>query len=165
VLVIGAGPLGLGAMEFARIAGARVIAMDINKNRLKFCTKKLQVLYTINACNTNILQHLSNITNGNMPTVVIDATGNNAAINKAFAYMAQSARYVLVDLQKNEICFSHPGFHKRDATLMRSRNATHKNFEQVIAAFKTGKVVPANYITHTINFYHVGSRFAGLSLP
>ena len=31
VLVIGAGPIGLGVMEFARIAGGQVIAIDINE--------------------------------------------------------------------------------------------------------------------------------------
>src|SRR6476660_5724854 len=31
VLLIGAGPIGLGTMEFARIAGARLIVMDVNE--------------------------------------------------------------------------------------------------------------------------------------
>lgn len=39
VLVIGAGPIGLGMMEFARIAGGRVIALDINEQRLRFCNE------------------------------------------------------------------------------------------------------------------------------
>jgi threonine dehydrogenase-like Zn-dependent dehydrogenase len=47
VLVIGAGPIGLGVMEFARIAGAQVIAMDVNDQRLKFCKEKLNVAHTI----------------------------------------------------------------------------------------------------------------------
>ena len=34
VLVIGAGPIGLGTMEFARIAGAQVIALDVNDQLL-----------------------------------------------------------------------------------------------------------------------------------
>lgn len=49
VLVIGAGPIGLGTMEFARIAGAKVIALDINEHRLQFCKDKLGVTHTINA--------------------------------------------------------------------------------------------------------------------
>jgi threonine dehydrogenase-like Zn-dependent dehydrogenase len=36
VLIVGAGPIGLGAMEFARISGANVIALDTNENRLQF---------------------------------------------------------------------------------------------------------------------------------
>src|ERR1700712_893094 len=43
VLVIGAGPIGLGTMEFARIAGGKVIAMDMNEGRLAFCKDKLKV--------------------------------------------------------------------------------------------------------------------------
>ena len=36
VLVIGAGPIGLAAVEFARLAGARVIVMDMVERRLAF---------------------------------------------------------------------------------------------------------------------------------
>src|SRR4030095_3917974 len=43
VLVIGAGPIGLGTMEFARIAGANVIALDINEKRLQFCKERIAV--------------------------------------------------------------------------------------------------------------------------
>src|ERR1700744_3182311 len=49
VLVVGAGPIGLGIMESARIAGGQVIAMDINEDRLRFCREKLQVLHKVNA--------------------------------------------------------------------------------------------------------------------
>src|SRR5271154_5299321 len=49
VLIIGAGPIGLGTMEFARIAGAQVIAMDINNERLQFCKNNLNVEHIINA--------------------------------------------------------------------------------------------------------------------
>src|ERR1700760_1581207 len=49
VLVVGAGPIGLGTMESARIAGGEVIAMDINEGRLRFCREKLEVLHTVKA--------------------------------------------------------------------------------------------------------------------
>jgi hypothetical protein len=75
-----------------------------------------------------------------MPTVVIDATGNLRAINTAFSYLAHGGRYVLVGLQKDDISVSHPEFHKREATLMSSRNATRADFELVIASLKTGMV-------------------------
>ena len=56
VLVIGAGPIGLGIMEFGRIAGGQVIAMDVNDNRLNFCKHKLNVQHTINPLNEDVLQ-------------------------------------------------------------------------------------------------------------
>jgi 2-desacetyl-2-hydroxyethyl bacteriochlorophyllide A dehydrogenase len=159
VLVVGAGPIGLGVIEFAGIAGARVIALDINSQRLLFCKENLQVAHTINGATENVTERLKEITNGDMPTVVIDATGNLKAINQAFQYMAHGARYVLVGLQKENISFSHPEFHKREATLMSSRNATKEDFEKVIDSMKKGKVDPATYITHRVKFGEIKDNF------
>jgi 2-desacetyl-2-hydroxyethyl bacteriochlorophyllide A dehydrogenase len=160
VLVIGAGPIGLGIAEFARIAGGNVIMMDINDRRLQFCNEKLKVEHTLNPMNPGVMEELKKITKGDMPTVVIDATGNLRAINNAFQYMAHGARYVLVGLQKGDIVFNHPEFHKREGTLMSSRNATREDFEHVIASMKKGLVEPTNYITHRVRFEEVKDEFA-----
>ena len=85
-----------------------------------------------------------------MPTLVTDATGNQKVINNALQYMAHGARFVLIGLQKQEISFSHSEFHKREATLMSSRNATRNDFEWVIKAMKGKQINPTNYITHRI---------------
>lgn len=159
VLVIGAGPIGLGAMEFARIAGGKVIALDINTQRLAFCKDKLKVDHTINALSDDVTGRLQEITDGDMPGVVIDATGSQKAINDAFQYMAHGARFILIGLQKGEISFSHPEFHKREATLMSSRNATREDFDQVISAMKNKLVDPGNYITHRVDFDDVATQF------
>jgi 2-desacetyl-2-hydroxyethyl bacteriochlorophyllide A dehydrogenase len=165
VLVIGAGPIGLGTMEMARIAGGKVIALDINNERLKFCREKLKVEYTINALDSDVTPQMMKITNGDMPTVVIDATGNLKAINTAFQYMAHGARYVLIGLQKGEICLSHPEFHKREGTLMSSRNATREDFDRVISFMKKGVIDPAVYITHRVMFGDVIKEFEGWLIP
>jgi 2-desacetyl-2-hydroxyethyl bacteriochlorophyllide A dehydrogenase len=165
VLVIGAGPIGLGTMEFARIAGGQVIAMDVNESRLFFCREKLNVKHTINAAAPDAEEQVREITGGQMPTVVIDATGNLRAINHAFRYMAHGARYVLIGLQKGDICFSHPEFHKREGTLMSSRNATRADFEHVMNSLARGWVQPATYITHRVAFNEVKDRFASWLQP
>ncbi|MEO6730946.1 MAG: zinc-binding alcohol dehydrogenase family protein [Ferruginibacter sp.] len=152
VLVIGAGPIGLGTMEFARIAGAKVIALDINDQRLQFCKERLKVNDTINGSTEDVLARLKEITNGDMPTVVIDATGSQKAINNALQYLAHGGRFVLIGLQKEAISFSHPEFHKRETTLMSSRNATREDFEHVIDSMKKGLVDPTTYITHRVKF-------------
>ena len=165
VLVVGAGPIGLGIAEFAHIAGGKVMMMDINDRRLAFCKDRLGVHHTINPLGQNVMDELKQITNGDMPTVVIDATGNLKAITSSFQYMAHGARYVLVGLQKGDIGFSHPEFHKREATLMSSRNATRGDFEHVIASMKKGLVVPTNYITHRVPFGQVKDDFASWLKP
>jgi 2-desacetyl-2-hydroxyethyl bacteriochlorophyllide A dehydrogenase len=158
VLVIGAGPIGLGTMEFARIAGGKVIAMDVNENRLQFCKEKLNVDFAVDA-NDNATEQLKEITNGDMPTVVIDATGNQKAINNALQYVAHGGRYVLIGLQKNELIFSHPEFHKRETTLMSSRNATREDFEHVMNCMKQKLINPSTYITHRVKFDEVKDEF------
>ena len=159
VLVIGAGPIGLGTMEFARIAGANVIALDSNEQRLRFCRDKLNITHAVNVLATNVTERLKEITNGDMPVVVIDATGSLESINNAFQYMAHGARYVLIGLQKGEISFNHPEFHKREGSLLSSRNATRQDFEDVITNMKKGKVQPVSYITHRVIFDNVAKEF------
>ena len=159
VLIVGAGPIGLAAIEFAKIAGAKVIALDVNEHRLQFCKTELQIHHTIHALNSDIVEQLEEITNGDMPSVVIDATGNLKAINNAFQYMAHGARYVLIGLQKENISFSHPEFHKREGTLMSSRNALRQDFEQVIECIKTKQINPLKYITHRVQFDNVKDEF------
>lgn len=159
VLVIGAGPIGLGTIEFARIAGGNVIALDINDSRLQFCKDKLNVTNIVNALSPGVTEQLMDITSGDMPTVIIDATGSLEAINSSFQYMAHGARYVLIGLQKGNLSFSHPEFHKREGTLMSSRNATRQDFEHVIASMKAGGVNPIAYITHRAAFENVIDKF------
>jgi len=159
VLVIGAGPIGLGTMEFARIAGGNVIALDINEQRLQFCKDKLKIPTAVNAMSSDVTEQLKAITNGDMPTVVIDATGSLKAINNAFQYMAHGARYILIGLQKENISFSHPEFHKREGTLMSSRNATRQDFEHVTDCIKKGEVKPTAYITHRVVFDNIKAEF------
>jgi len=159
VLVVGAGPIGLGIMEFARIAGGQVIALDINDARLGFCKDKLNVAHLVHGAKSDVVERLKEITNGDMPTVVMDATGSLKAINQEFSFMAHTGRYILVGLQKEAIVFSHPEFHKREGTLMSSRNATREDFEYVIASLKTGQVDPTSFITHRVMFDRVKDNF------
>jgi len=145
--------------------------MDINEDRLRFCREKLEVLHTVNASGAGdrggagvaggAMEALKHITRGDMPTVVIDATGSLRAIENAFQYMAHGARYVLVGLQKGDIRFSHPEFHKREGTLMSSRNATRADFEGVMDSMRRGLIDPTIYITHRVGFDEVKAEFAG----
>ncbi len=160
VLIIGAGPIGLGTMAFAKIAGGHVIAADVNEQRLAFCRDELHIPYTLNARDTEFSDHIKDITRGDMPTVVIDATGNLAAINNAFQYLAHTGRYVLIGLQRGDILVNHPEFHKREATLMSSRNATVNDFEYVISCIRDRKLFPSSFITSRLKFSEVADRFS-----
>ncbi|MCF1716856.1 zinc-binding alcohol dehydrogenase family protein [Flavihumibacter sp. RY-1] len=165
ILVIGAGPIGLGLMEMARIAGAAVIAMDVNTSRLEFCQQQLGIQHTINPKEEDAVEAIKNITKGDMATAVFDATGNLNAIEGGLQFLAHGGRFVLVGLQKQSFSFSHPEFHKRESTLMSSRNATREDFNWVISSLQSNLIQPANYITHRIAFSQLAELFKSLSNP
>ncbi len=146
-LVIGGGPIGLGVMAFARHAGARVVAMDVNEARLAFCRSWARVDETVNA-RRDALDELARLTNGELPTVVFDATGNAASMAAAFGLTAHGGTLVYVGLVKTDIAFHDPLFHSRELTLMGSRNATREDFETVYEAVRSGSIDVERYITH-----------------
>jgi 2-desacetyl-2-hydroxyethyl bacteriochlorophyllide A dehydrogenase len=164
VLVIGAGPIGLGVMAFAKYQGADVIAMDINDERLEFCRSWAGVDETVNV-KDQPNQKISYYTNGDFPTIVFDATGNMQSMNQAFQYVSHGGTLVFVGLVKGEISFDDPEFHKKELTLMGSRNSTKEDFSNVIDAVKSGKINLEKLITHRSHFDEMLQRFDGWISP
>ena len=165
VLIVGAGPIGLGAAAMASLAGAQVIIQDVNQNRLDFAKEKLHIPFSINPNQEDALIALKEITRGNMPRVVIDATGYKKAMEQSFQYISHGGTYVLIGLQLDEISFSHPEFHKREATLMSSRNATREDFQWVADSICQQKLDPTLFISHRIAFDDVAAQFPDLINP
>lgn len=157
-LVIGAGPIGLGVMAFAKRRGARVIAMDINDERLAFCRMWAGAEHTVSALQ-GAADKLAAITGGEFPTVVFDATGNKRSMEAAIGLCAHGGKLVYVGLVRSDIVFSDPEFHKRELTLLGSRNATQEDFDEVLAAVKGGAVDVEGYITHRSPFDETIGRF------
>lgn len=157
-LVIGAGPIGLGVMILAKQLGANVIAMDINEERLAFCRYWAGVDHTVNALQQP-KEALVELTNGEFPTVVFDATGNARSMTDAFGLVAHGGKLVYVGLVKADIAFHDPDFHKRELTLMGSRNATMADFDTVRSAFQKGSIDIERYITHRASFDEMVDQF------
>ncbi|WP_054023047.1 zinc-binding alcohol dehydrogenase family protein [Bacillus sp. FJAT-28004] len=158
VLVIGSGPIGLGVMAFAKHRGARVIAMDIQEDRLAFCKQWAKVDETVNA-REDAEAKISELTNGEFPTVVFDATGNARSMSDAFSFVAHGGKLVYVGLVKADLSFNDPEFHKREMTLMGSRNATIEDFAAVQEAVRSGGIDVASFITHRVPFGEMINHF------
>ena len=165
VLIVGAGPIGLGVAAMAKVASAQVIMQDISQNRLDFAKENLQISHCINPNQEDALSALKEITHGNMPRVVIDATGYKKAMEQSFQYISQGGTYVLIGLQSAEISFSHPEFHKREATLMSSRNATRGDFQWVADSIQQKLINPHIFISHRMAFEEVASQFFEIVNP
>lgn len=151
-LVIGAGPIGLATTQFALEAGARVIVLDVNEARLAFCRKVLGVEFTIDATKQNTIDALLDITKGDLPTAIFDATGNPKSMADSFQYPAPGGRMVFVGLFQGDVTFNDPLFHKREMTLMGSRNARPQDFSRIIDLIAMGRIDTKPWITHRAPF-------------
>ena len=147
VLVTGAGPIGMSAVIFAKARGAHVTVMDMRQDRLAFARDRLGADAVLIA-DAGAEAQAASLTNGDWFDVVIDATGAAPPIERGFGFLAHGARYVLLSVVRQEITFSDPEFHKREATLIASRNAQPDDFAEVVAQMRAGRVPTRALNTH-----------------
>ena len=147
VLVTGAGPIGMSAVIFAKARGADVTVMDMRPDRLAFARERLGADAALIA-DAGAEANARRLTGGDWFDVVIDATGAAAPIERGFGFLAHGARYVLLSVVRQDITFSDPEFHKREATLIASRNALPDDFAEVVAQMRAGRVPTRALNTH-----------------
>ena len=156
VAVVGCGPIGIGIMKLAQIAGAKVIALDMNVQRLNYAKDKIGVDHVVNV-GGNALREVTEITNGDLCSVVFDASGNKNALETCPDYMSNGGKFVLVGLSKGELTYSHPKVHAKEMTLLCSRNATQEDFEHVMTILD--QFPTSSFITHNVPFIKMTEHF------
>jgi 2-desacetyl-2-hydroxyethyl bacteriochlorophyllide A dehydrogenase len=163
-LVVGTGPIGMAALLFAGLRGAQVTALDTRPERVDFCKQHLGAHAGV-LIGPNDLKELSDLTQGEFYDVVFDATGNARAMERGFQFIAHGGKYVMVSVVRDNITFSDPEFHKREATLLGSRNATMEDFETVLTAMRAGQIPTDALNTHRMPLAQVPSDFETLLDP
>jgi 2-desacetyl-2-hydroxyethyl bacteriochlorophyllide A dehydrogenase len=163
-LVVGVGPIGMGVAQFAKEAGAKVIALDILESRLEFCRNHIEVDYALDA-QRDPVGEIESLTNGDYPHVVFDATGNANSMIRAFDLVSHGGRLVLVSLVQEKITFFDPDFHKRELNVLSSRNATSDDLRHVIHSLEDGKVKGSSLITHRASLDEMIGQFESWLKP
>ena len=160
VLTIGSGPIGLSALEFVRLSGATSIVMDMNEQRLDFCQNKMGVDHTIHfKGDGSALEQLREITNGNLAKLVIDATGSPQSMSNAINYVGFTGTLVFVGITTQEVSFPHPLMHRREMSILASRNALPDDFRKIIGHMEKGEIDTGNWITHRTDMAGMVEQF------
>lgn len=165
VLVIGAGPIGLGTLQFAKIKNNKVAVMDISLERLEFCKSNLDLEGFINAGSNQVLEDIREVFHGDLPTVVLDATGNSQSMKNTLDFVAFGGKIVFIGLFQGDFTFFDPLFHRKEITLMASRNSLGTDFQQIIKQMEEGLIHTDLWITHRISFNDLPASFESLLLP
>lgn len=160
-LILGAGPIGLSALEFARLSGANVIVADINSQRLDFVSESMGVNQTVLLRDDESdMERIRQFGNGRLADVIVDATGNHHSMVRAFEFAAFRGRVVYVGITQNDLQFPHaPVFHRRELTLLASRNALPGDFTRIIGLIGDGKINTDPWMTHRAPFDEVPDVF------
>ena len=101
IAINGAGPIGLLAAMVALHYGAEPIMIDLVKERLDFA-KSLGVRHTINLREEDLVEKVSEYTNGRMAECVMEASGANSAIRATLDIVSHAGRIALTGWPKQE---------------------------------------------------------------
>lgn len=138
VMVIGCGMIGIGAIVRAALRGARVIAVDVDDEKLRLA-QTLGAHYTINSGTEDVHLRLEELTAGNGADVVIEAVGAPVTYQMAVNEAAFTGRVVCIGYAKTEIAFQTKYFVMKELDIRGSRNAMPEDFRAVIEYLKRTK--------------------------
>jgi alcohol dehydrogenase len=165
LLIIGAGPIGLSVLEFARLAGSNITMMDMNAERLAFCRKNYNLTNTIFFKGDGELDQMREITGGELYPTVLDATGSAPSMNHALNYVAHAGTLVYVGITTQDVTFPDRLFHSREMTLKASRNALPEDFQRIIQLIEDRQIDTTRWITHRTAFEEVIDVFDSYTRP
>ena len=131
VMVVGCGMIGIGALVRAVLRGARVIAADVDDGKLELAGR-LGAHHTVNTATEEVHTRLQELTNGDGPSVVIEAVGAPATYRMAVNEVAFTGRMVCIGYAKSEIAFETKNFVMKELDIRGSRNAMPEDFRAVI---------------------------------
>lgn len=159
VLIVGMGPIGLGAALCAEVMGAQVVCADVRSDRRQAAR---QITPNVLNAESDLERQLRALLDGDLPTTVIDATGSGLAMHDSYRLIAPGGQMVFVGLFVGDFAFEDLDFHRRELTLLASRNGTAEDFRAVIKLLESGRVDPSWMVTDRISFGELPLRFASL---
>lgn len=159
-LLLGAGPIGLSVLSFLKPVAKSVVVADLDEARLAFCREAFGVEETVLLPPAETASEmLSRYFGDSLPDVIFDATGNSKSMHSTFELIAHGGRILFVGLFQGDMTFSDPLFHRKEITLLASRNATSAEFAQVISAMESGIIDTSPWITHRFPLGDAPERF------
>lgn len=141
VLIIGAGPIGLTVLEFARAAGAAITVLELNAARREFVMT--------NYAGVRVVEGLAD---EGAFQVVFDATGHAGSMAGALRFARFTGRIVYVGITKEPVAIDDPLFHRRELTLLASRNAVAADFPRILGMIQEGVIDTRPWISHRCVF-------------
>jgi threonine dehydrogenase-like Zn-dependent dehydrogenase len=134
--------------------------VDTRASRLAYARDRLG--FEVTLVGPELRADLAKRSGGEMFDAVFDATGSLAAMAQSLDYVAHGGTLVLVGVAPGNLVFADPEFHKRETTLLASRNALAADFERVKRAVKDGAIPTDALHTHSLDAQELPTRLPEL---
>ena len=155
VMVIGCGAVGLGAIAGAARRGARVIAVDVDAQKLALA-RKAGAVDTIDSSVVALSDGVQTLTAGDGADVVIEAVGLPETFVAAVRDAAFTGRVVYIGYAKAPVTFDTSQFVKKELDILGSRNATATDFRAVMDLLRDGNFPVADAVTRVVGLDEAG---------
>ncbi|WP_199614017.1 zinc-binding alcohol dehydrogenase family protein [Paenibacillus alkalitolerans] len=146
VFIMGAGPIGLCALQAAKIKGATCIITDLSDDKLAFA-RSLGADYVLNPLRDNVNSEIERITDGVGPNVTIDAVCTVKTFEQAVEITSVAGRVVVLGFSESPSAIAQLHITKNELTIVGSRLQSDK-FSEVIEWFNSGKIKADSFVTH-----------------
>lgn len=137
VIIIGAGPIGLSVLEFARLKTQSIRVIELNADRRRFVAQHYPEVEMLSSADLTAPAQ-----------VVFDATGHPESMAGCLTLARFTGRIVFVGITKTPVLLDDPLFHRRELTLLASRNALSADFTKIIHLIETGRIDTTRWMTH-----------------
>jgi alcohol dehydrogenase, propanol-preferring len=143
VVVVGAGGLGLMAMQLAKtVTGARIIAMDIGDDKLKAAKEDGGADDVVNSKKEDPVKAIMELTGNLGADAVIDFVNASKTVESDMQFLRRRARLVLVGLFGGELKLSLVSMPTRAYRLIGSYTGTLSEMVELVSLAKRGIIKP-----------------------
>lgn len=171
VLIFGAGPIGLLALQAAvSYIGAEAMVVDVRQDRLDAARRLgASLVYDVSGwrgegTDPGLIAAVSEWTRGEMAHVVIEATGHPASTAAAVDCLAHCGRIALVGWNKGPIAVDTVQLMRKEADVYGSRNSRGM-FPKALEVLAGGHINAGAVITHRLPLAEARAAFALMQDP
>ena len=152
-VVLGCGGVGLSAVQIANAAGAQVIAVDIDDQKLE-TAKKQGAVATLNARREKVPEAIKKLTGGGGAHTVLDANGTQETIQTGIMSLRKGGRQVQIGLtsqeEKGMVALPIDLIVQAEIEYVGSDGNPHANYAELLRLVENGTLKPDALVTRTV---------------
>jgi 6-hydroxycyclohex-1-ene-1-carbonyl-CoA dehydrogenase len=158
VAVVGCGGVGLNVVQCAVLAGARVIAVDVNPERLAIA-RTLGAEVTIDPGSVERLdRHVRHLTDGGVD-VAFEAIGRPATIRDAYALLRKGGRLCVIGYTAGDVSLSAARLMYYELEVVGSLGCGAGEYPEIIELVRAGRLTLDPIVSGTIPLARIAEGF------